>query len=353
MRDLLALSLARSNQRLAVAGLLVVLLVGGGAWWFNRGLPDDVALQVGDTEVSVADLRDRMATMEALYGVTVPDDADEKADFWRDAAHSVAVGVVLDDAFEDEDVAVSGNQVEQPLQQVIATYFGEGGKGQAAFTDALAEVGTSEKAVREELRRQLQVSALFASVTGDVGSPTDADVAQAYEERRCSLSVPEKRRIRNVVTATRADARDLLRRLRNGASFAEVVKDATIDASTRDNGGDLGLVAVSDLEEGYAKAAFSVGKGELFGPVEGEYGWNVGRVDAVQAGRVPSLEESAVALKQTLFSEAQSEAWQKWLGKRLKAADVRYGDAYRPEHPLALPSDALPGGADEPVATDC
>lgn len=345
-----------SRQRLALAGVVAVLVAAvGGTWWANRGLPDDVAVRVGSTDVSVADLRARMATVEALYGVTAPDSGKEEDEFWRDAAHSVAVGLVLADAAKDEDVSISGNQVDASLQQVITSFFGAGEDGQAAFTEALATAGTSEDEVRAELRRQLEVNALFAAVTGDVATPTADDVKAAYDDRRCSLRLPEKRRLRNIVVATRADAQDVLRRLRGGASFASVAAATTIDGSTRDSGGDLGLVAAADLEAGYAKAAFAARKGQLFGPVRGEYGWNVGRVDTIAAGRIPTLEQASGQFRQVLFSEAQSEVWRAWLRKRLEAADVTYGDAYTPEDPLALPAEGLPGTAadDEPAPADC
>ncbi|KRC54165.1 MULTISPECIES: peptidyl-prolyl cis-trans isomerase [unclassified Nocardioides] len=341
---------SRPSPRLALAGVAVVLLtvIGGGAWWMRRGLPDDVAVRVGSTDVTVGELRDRMATVEALYGVAVPDDDSDADAFWRDAAHSVAVGLVLDRAADEADVSISGQEVDASLQQVISSFFGTGTAGEAAFTQALGTAGTSEKAVRDELRRQLEVNALFASVTSDVASPSAADVASAYDERRCTLRLPEKRRLRNIVVASEDDARDALRRLRRGESFASVVAALSIDASTRDTAGDLGLVARSDLEAGYAKAAFGAATAQLYGPVRGEFGWNVGRVEAVRAGRVPTLEEARDGLRQKLFSEGQSTVWRRWLGKELKDADVRYAADYTPKDPLALPSDGPgatpPGG---------
>lgn len=338
---------ARRHPRRGIAVLMVVLVaVGGTVWWSQRGLPGNVAVRVGDQDITVTELRGRMATVEALYGVTVPD-GDEKVDFWRDAAHSVALGVVLDDAAVDSDVSISDPQVDQSLQQVITSFFGEGDEGEAAFAEALSTAGTSEKAVRDELQRQLKINALFAQVTGDVASPDDAAVAAAYDERRCGLRLPEKRRLRNVVTSSREDAEDAVRRLRKGDAFASVVAALSIDASTRGTGGDLGLVARSDLEADYAKAAFGAGRGELYGPVRGTHGWNVGRVEAIRPGRMPTLAEARDGLRQTLFSEAQSKVWRQWLAKQLKSAEVRYGDGYAPDDPLALPDDGLAGQAPE------
>lgn len=342
----------RGHPRIALAVVVALLAaaLGSGYWWSHRGLPDDVVVRVGETDVTLTQLRARMATVEALYGVTVPDGGSERDAFWRDAAHSVAVGLVLSAAARAEDVVISPKDVDQSLSQVITSFFGGGAEGEAAFSKALANAGTSEAAVRDELRRQLEINALFANVTSDVVSPDDAAVAAAYDDRRCALQLPEKRRIRNIVVASKADAQDALRRLRRGDAFASVVAAVSIDASTQDTGGDIGLVAASDLEAAYAEAAFAVGKGKVFGPVQGEYGWNVGRVDAIQQGRIPTQEEARDGLRQTLFSEAQSKVWRAWLTDRIKAAAVEYGDDHTPKDPLALPADGA--GAQTADASD-
>lgn len=352
-------SARRAHPRIAVAVVVALLAaaLGGGYWWTHRGLPGDVAVRVGETDVTLTQLRARMATVEALYGVTVPDGGSEKDAFWRDAAHSVAVGLVLSAAARDEDVVISAKDVDQSLSQVITSFFGGGSEGETAFSKALANAGTSEAAVRDELRRQLEINALFANVTSDVASPDDAAVAAAYDDRRCALRLPEKRRVRNIVVASKADAQDALRRLRRGDAFASVVAAVSIDASTQDTGGDIGLVAASDLEAAYADAAFAVGKGKVFGPVQGEYGWNVGRVDAIQQGRVPTQAEARDGLRQTLFSEAQSKVWRSWLTDRIKAAEIRYGDDHEPKDPLALPADGsgvrAVDASDGPPAESC
>lgn len=340
----LSTALARNSRAaILVATLVLAILAGGAFWWTQRGLPDDVAVRVADQDVTVTELRERMSTVEALYGVTAPDDEKKQAEFWKDAAKSVAVGLVLADAVEDEDLAITDNDVDQAVQQVVTSFFGQGEDGQAAFAKALGDAGTSEKSVRDELRRQLEINALFAKVTGEVESPTPGEVEAAYAERRCDLLVPEQRRLRNVVVATRGEAEDALRRLSAGDTFASVAAAMSIDASTREVGGDLGDVAAGELEKAYAAAAFAAGKGQLFGPVRSEFGWNVGRVDSISAPRMPSLEETREQLRQTLFTEEQSKVWRSWLRARLKQAEVEYGEKYQPEDPLQLPDNGATG----------
>jgi peptidyl-prolyl cis-trans isomerase C len=343
--------MSERRRNVALVGLLLLAVVGGGYWWTHRGLPDDVAVRVSDTDVSVTELRSRMAIVQALYGVSVPSDDEEAAAFWRDAAQSVAVSLVLADQARAEDVTITDNAVDASLTQFVKSFFGGEEDPDAAFAEALGNAGTSEGEVREELRRQLEVNALFATITGDVPSPSDAEVEAAYTDRRCRLEVAEQRRIRNIVVPTRGEAQDAVRRLRSGTPFAAVVSSLSIDESTRDAGGDLGLVGRAQLEASYAEEAFSTAAGDLFGPVQGEYGWNVGRVEKVVAARTPALDEIRDDLRTTLFTEAQSDLWRAWLRDRIKAADVEYADTYLPEDPLALPSTGAGDaeGSDDPV----
>lgn len=338
-----------------VAATVVVVIVYGGAWWMNRGLPDDVAVRIGQTDVTPAELRQRMTTVEALYGVQVPTDGDERDEFWRDAAQSVVMAHVVGEAAREKDVSISKGEVDRSLDTFVTRVFGEGEQGWSGFEAALGKVGTSEAEVREEIRRQLELTALFADVTADVASPTDDDVEQAYADRKCALEIAEGRQISNIVVATKRDAELAIRRLRAGTQFATVASEVSIDGSTRDEGGDLGMLRARDLTGAYAKVAFGAAEGKLFGPVQSEHGWNVGVVTAIEAPRTPRLREIRGELRQTLYAEERSESWQAWLRDKVETADIEYHDDYRPDDPLALPSDAKPGEAtDQPApAEDC
>ena len=340
------LSSVRERRAVLVIGLVLVALVcGGGAWWMNRGLPDDVAAQIGDEQISTAEVKHWTATVEALYGIQVPTDKKKQKKFWRDATQSVVMAHVVADAAKEKKVSITDDQVQKSLDAFVASVFGEGEEGRSAFTNSLGDVGTSEAEVRKEIRRQLELSALFAKVTADAASPTDADVDQAYTDRKCTLKIPERRAIRNIVVATKPEADQVLKKLRAGTPFAQLASTLSIDGSTRDKGGELGAVGAGDLTEDYAAVAFKARKGVVFGPVRSEHGWNVGVVSAVTPARIPELAEIREELQQTLFAEAQGEIWRDWLRDRLKKVDAEYNDRYRPRDPLALPSGAIPSEA--------
>ncbi|MBA0127205.1 peptidyl-prolyl cis-trans isomerase [Haloechinothrix sp. YIM 98757] len=333
----------------AIAATAVAIVVAGGATPFAidrlTGLPDDAALRIGDVVVTESEFDERVDVLEALYGIRRPADGDEQAEtFRRDSAKAMAVGMILENAARERGIEVSDKTARDHLDDMIEKRMGEGGR--AAFIDLLGNAGASEEDVLDEIKRQETTSRLMDEVTADADEITEDDVRTAFAERQDEMVAPEQRRLRNIVVASESEARELLDRLADGADFATLARRHSLDASTREQDGDLGLVRERQLDERYGEAAFSAAEGDTFGPVETEHGWNVGYVVEVVDERELTFEEAREELRRTLESERDLEIWRDWLGERIREADVEYADAYRPAEP-----DAPPTGPEQPGST--
>lgn len=336
----LSLPGSRRGKVLLAAALALVLGVGiGGLVWMRvTSLPDDAAFAYGDRIVTIAELDARVDTLRALYGVQPPTDQAQLDTFRRDAAKSVAVSMVLDRAAADRDIVIADKQARDVLDRFVVTQFAG---DRDAFVRTLGNVGTSERAVVEEMQRQLAVGRLMKEVVGEV-SIDDERLRTAFEERREQLGTPERRVLRNVVVASEQDARAVLDLLRVGTPVEEVAAQHSLDGSTKQSGGMLGAVARQQLEAAVGEAAFAVPGGQLYGPVQGQHGWNVGRVDQIQPMVPAEFETVREPLRQTLQAEEALERWRRWLGDQITGAEVRYADAYRPVDPNAAPAVGAP-----------
>jgi peptidyl-prolyl cis-trans isomerase C len=328
------------RDRRAWLVVLVVAVIGGAvAWEVARdggdGLPEDAVMRVEGKVVTAEQLDERVSSLEALYGVKVPEDADERADFDRDAAKSMALSLVLAKEADDRDIEISEKESRAELDKIIDERLG-GDRQQ--FLTFLGEEGLAEKDVLDEIVRTLQTTKLYDAVTEDVEDATVQDARAEYTARKDEMTTPEKRHLRNIVVADRANAQRIADRLAQGDPFVEVARAETLDPSTRRSGGDLGTLAASQLEPAYAEAAFSVGKGEVFGPVQTQYGWNVGQVVDVVRGDPLSFDDVQVTLLEAITSKRQLEAWRTWLSGELEDAAVEYADRYRPDDPTGAPS---------------
>jgi peptidyl-prolyl cis-trans isomerase C len=338
------------KQRIAVvAAVLAVVAAGLLAWrpWSDEA-PDGTAFRVGEEVVSVDELDARNDSLRALYGIQEPLDDDALDDFRRQAAKSMAISVVLDDAVEDAGVEVSDAEVDEAVTAFVESRF-EGDRDQ--FLDSLGNVNTSEDAVVEEVRRQLELRKLLAEVAGEV-VVDDEEVAAAFEERKADLGTPERRVVSNIVVETRAEGQDVRSRLDRGAEVAALARRTSIDAATREDGGRLGAVSRADLLPEVAEAVFRTGAGRAYGPVEGSQGWNVGVVSRVQPPAPATLAGVRDELRAVLVSERTQALWSEWLADRLRDADVRYEAAYRPSDPYDVTAWEQPLGEEQQAGAE-
>lgn len=338
--------------RFIIAAVVVVLLGGVGLLrWspWSSGVPDGAALVVDGEVVTVKELDARMDALRALYGVVRPTEPKALDTFRRDAAKSIAVSMLLDEQIADRDIRISDKKARDALDRFVAEQFGDGGHEE--FVRSLGNVGTSEKQVLDEIRRQLELRLLVDDVVGEVRVSDEALTAQ-FELRRAELGTPERRTVRNIVVADEATARDVRRRLMNGDDIAGLAAEVSIDRSTRDDGGDLGAVARDELEPAVGDAVFKARRGGVYGPVKGQFGWNVGRVDAIAPAQPAEFAAVRDSFRERLVAEEGARRWWRWITDLLKDADVRYADDYRPADPDAAPGAGTglppsPAGGDE------
>lgn len=320
-----------------VLGVLVLVagLVRLGVAWASD-LPDGAVLRVGDVVVDEERFRRRVQVLQALYGVREPEEPGARENFRRDAAKSIAVSTILDQAAAGRGVVVGDKAVRDALGKLIDNQLED---GHEAFTRFLADQGLSEKDVLDEVKRQLVTSRLLEQVTADVRTPSAADVRKAYEDHRDRMVEPERRHLLNIVVDSEQKAKALRAEAGSGAGFRELAARRSLDGSTRDKGGDLGTLAAADLDPDFAKAAFATPPRTVFGPVKSQHGWNVGYVAGVEPEKPLPYEQVAARLKDELATKWELDAWRAWLGERIQGADVDYADAYLPEDPDAPPAE--------------
>lgn len=327
----------RAVARHLGAGVLAATLVAGGtqvALDRMSRLPADAAFRIGHVTTTKEQLDHRVQLLSALYGVQRPSDPKKIDQFDRDTAKAVAVSDILAKAAADRGIVIADKTASDQLDQLVSQSFPQ---GRQDFTAKLGQLGVSERDVLTEIKRQLANAKLYAAVTKSVAPLTEAQLRQAFEQRKSRLVTAEQRHLRNIVVATQDAANGVLRRARSGTDFAKLAESASLDESTKAKGGDLGTVTAAQLEKPYADAAFKARDGSVFGPVQTQDGWNVGQVVKVVPGRPLAYDQVKTQLADELDAERRSPVWSAWLGGRLKAAHVEYAREFRPADPLSPP----------------
>ena len=105
------------------------------------------------------------------------------------------------------------------------------------------------------------------------------------------------------------DAKNLITKIKAGASFEQLAKDNSKDVGSGAKGGNLDWVNPSTLVPEFSKAMTLLEKGQMTqSPIKTQFGWHIILLDDVRDTKVPTLQELKPQLVQML---SQDENWQK------------------------------------------
>jgi peptidyl-prolyl cis-trans isomerase C len=137
---------------------------------------------------------------------------------------------------------------------------------------------------------------------------TEEDLRRAYDDQLANVKAPTEYRVRQILSGSEAEARDLRLKLVSGSDFAALAQQASRDLATAQNGGDMGYVLPSQLDPDFEKAVVSLPVGELSAPIKTRVGWAVARVDDRRVRPLPTFEDAKELLRLELLATRTREA---------------------------------------------
>ena len=175
----------------------------------------------------------------------------------------------------------------------------------------------------------------------------EQDLKTYYEQNAARLGGKEERRASHILIAVpkdapaaerakaKAKAEELLAAVKKAPdSFAEVAKKNSQDPGSAAQGGDLDFFARGAMTKAFEDAAFALGKGQLSGVVETEFGYHIIKVTDVKSPKQRSFEE----MKPELEAEVRKQQAQR---KFAETADAFTNGVYEQADSLKPVADKL------------
>ncbi|HID95841.1 MAG TPA: hypothetical protein EYP53_07280 [Candidatus Latescibacteria bacterium] len=122
----------------------------------------------------------------------------------------------------------------------------------------------------EEIKRQRIKDALSARLTSQI-SVSDKEVRQYFEAK--GLETKMEVRAAHIMLKTRKEAEDVLKAIRQGADFAQLARERSIEKVTAEKGGDLGYWEPGVVVGPFAQKVFSMKVGEISEPFQDQKGY--------------------------------------------------------------------------------
>jgi foldase protein PrsA len=205
---------------------------------------------------------------------------------------------------EKRDIKVSDKAVQKSFEDQKKQAF----PTDKAYQQFLKTSGMTEADILFRVKLSQLQEKLTQKVTEDAKKVSDADVQEYYDKNQKRFAQPERRDLLIVLTKTEAKADAAKQALDDGQSWKQVVKQYSIDETTKAQGGKLAAVAKGQQDKALEDAVFAASKGQIEGPVKTQFGWYVFEVEKITPASQQSLEQSRDTIKNLLRSQRQQKA---------------------------------------------
>jgi peptidyl-prolyl cis-trans isomerase C len=192
-----------------------------------------------------------------------------------------------------------------------------------------------ERTLLERLERFKERSLLDVLMREEIDSRvtvTPEEVKAYFDSNRDTFSTPDELRAAHILVRTEAEAADIRKRLAHGEDFAGLAKKTSLDVSTKNRGGDLGLIKKGQTVPEFERVLLTLKKGDISEPVPTQFGYHLIKLYERTSGPPLSFEEAKDQAKEQLLIEKKQKRFNELVSTLRSQAKLRVSDA-----PLSTP----------------
>jgi parvulin-like peptidyl-prolyl isomerase len=248
----------------------------------------------------------------------------------------------IDNQLAPMAVFMTGEQLNEQKRKVLEQYKAPQAKLQF-LQSWLAQEILYRQALQEQLGEKPEIKKLLGELARSVLSQqlmnqqlaskiniTETDLQTYYTANKGKYSEPAKARISHILVKDQQQAKDLIKRIKDGEDFGKLAKEFSEDENTKENGGQIDIdVTVgsyvpvigdaNDLnQEIFAAEAPAV----LDEPFKTEKGWEIVKVNEKQPERQKSFDEVRQQVLLTLTSQKRQEVQQDYIERMMDEYNV-------------------------------
>jgi peptidyl-prolyl cis-trans isomerase C len=118
-------------------------------------------------------------------------------------------------------------------------------------------------------KERILLNLLYQKEVVDKSKPTESEIKKEYQMMQQEVHAW------HVLVETKDQADEVYQMVKDGADFAELAKERSIDPTVNDNAGDLGFFRWGKMVPEFQEVAFKMKEGELSRPVKTTYGYHI------------------------------------------------------------------------------
>jgi peptidyl-prolyl cis-trans isomerase C len=173
-------------------------------------------------------------------------------------------------------------------------------------------------------KERLLLTALYQREIVEKAKVTEPEIRKEYEKMK------EEVHAAHILVETEEEADQIYQSLKDGADFAELAREKSIDPSARNNDGDLGFFSWGKMVPEFQEEAFALNPGEISRPVKTSYGWHLIKLIEKREKEQPPFEEAKGQIQSKLENEKRQKTVNQYFAQlRKKEGFTLNQDAYQ------------------------
>ncbi|HBK86437.1 MAG TPA: hypothetical protein DDZ53_10445 [Firmicutes bacterium] len=271
-------------------------------------LASQVAAFAGGKIITPAEFEQRLNIIQFSYDLQFEETPNYQTDFARQNRRQV-LSQLAEEHFLLQAAAGLASQEEQAeyasqlLDWLKNNLFP--GKG-IDYQETLAKYHLDESTLNVYFGNNLLLTRLHEQVTAEV-TVSEEEAKTYYEEHRASFDQPEMIKVAHILVAEQAEAEMVLKEILQGADFALLAKQYSLDSESAEQGGTLQWFSRGQMEPKFEEAAFALQPGQISPIIATSHGYHIIRAEGRDPAKEQTFEkvskqahERALALKQDL-----------------------------------------------------
>lgn len=330
------------RKNILTAGVIVVVALM--AVWLLTGcgsLSSSAAASVNGSEISKDEVSARIRLGRALIAAHITSDWEQyfkgvagqaqgttiPEEFLQQAAVKQLVHEEIDrQEMESRGLSVSEEELEAKEQEILEVYF-------LSDEQKLEEEFARENVTRADLRKQL-LGELYSQKINDslkaAITVSEEEVKARYEGMASTLVYPEKRQIRQIVTADQASAQAVADRISAGENMTVIARESSIDPATASLAGRTDLLKREEFPRAVADMAFSLPLNQLSPVFQSDLRWYVIRVEVINPASNKTLDEVRSEITEFVITDKLSRQLSDYDAENKARYTVEYAAGYEP-----------------------
>ena len=282
------------------------------AWQHVLQPKEDVLARVNGEEVTadgfLSVLERQLHVVTVQYAVDWNDTTNQSLipGFQDQILGQMVQDVLIRQLAEAEGILVTDADIEAERASIEAEIVSS---GQYANWDAfLTAMGSDSADFAEQIRTYLSYKGLLNTH----GGPTDAEQVNAL----------------HILVDTEETGQEVLKKLKEGAAFADLAKEYSTDTGSAESGGDLGWFPRGMMVAEFEEAAFTLPVGETSDLVKTDFGYHIIRV----------VDRAVRPLSAELLEQQQQQAFGVWYDAEYEKANIETLVTFETPEPTPTPA---------------